>query len=323
MNRNIVLGGVLLVVAAGVLYAYRSHLRSSRGGDDAPVVAPSRLVESHGEVLVRLDSAGARLASLKLAALRTASGADAVELRGEIATDPDAITVIRAPVSGRLAAGEGRAWPVYGDRLATGEEVAVVSDARPLTVPRGGTVTRVLARPGAIVQAGDPLLELTDFSRPVVRVAWTSEAPAQPAREVSVHEGSGPPGYRATLLGPAAEADPVTHTAAYLYRLDGSWGSARPGMLVGVSVPSGKGQVRGVLIPASAVVQWDGLEWAWVRREAGTYQRLRVPTDRPVAGGWLAGAPWQAGDSVVTAGAEQLLSEEFRARVTVGDEVAE
>jgi hypothetical protein len=48
-----------------------------------------------------------------------------------------------------------------------------------------------------------------------------------------------------------------------------------------------------------------------------------VPTDRPLTDGWLAGPPWKTGDSVVVKGAEQLLSEEFRARVTVGDEVAE
>ncbi|HTO73769.1 MAG TPA: HlyD family efflux transporter periplasmic adaptor subunit [Gemmatimonadales bacterium] len=323
MNRNIVLAGMVIVVGAGVLYAYRSHQKSPGGSDDTPVVAPSRLVEAGGEVRVSLDSAGARLASLQLAALRNASVADAIELRGEIAADPDAITVIRAPVSGRLAASEGRTWPVYGDRLATGEAIAVVSDARPLTVPRGGTVTRVLARPGAIVQAGDPLLELTDFSRPVVRVAWTSDAPASPPEAVTVRQGNAAPGYRATFLGAAAEADPVTRSPAYLYRLDGSWGAARPGVLVTVSVPSGKGPVRGVLIPSSAVVQWDGLEWAWLRRGVASYVRIRVPTDRPVAGGWLAGAPWQAGDSVVITGAEQLLSEEFRARVTVGDEVAE
>jgi hypothetical protein len=48
-----------------------------------------------------------------------------------------------------------------------------------------------------------------------------------------------------------------------------------------------------------------------------------VATDRPVSGGWLTSAPLAAGDSVVLRGAEELLSEEFRARVTVGDESGE
>jgi hypothetical protein len=42
-----------------------------------------------------------------------------------------------------------------------------------------------------------------------------------------------------------------------------------------------------------------------------------------VSGGWVASEPFAAGDSVVVRGAEELLSEEFRARVTVGDESGE
>jgi hypothetical protein len=50
---------------------------------------------------------------------------------------------------------------------------------------------------------------------------------------------------------------------------------------------------------------------------------VRLATDRPTPGGWIAGAPLAAGDTVVVTGAEELLSEEFRARVTVGDEAGE
>jgi hypothetical protein len=50
---------------------------------------------------------------------------------------------------------------------------------------------------------------------------------------------------------------------------------------------------------------------------------VRVATDHPVPGGWLTGPPLAAGDTVVLRGAEELLSEEFRARVTVGDESGE
>jgi hypothetical protein len=42
-----------------------------------------------------------------------------------------------------------------------------------------------------------------------------------------------------------------------------------------------------------------------------------------VLGGFLAAGEVAAGDTVVVQGAEQLLSEEFRARVTVGDEPGE
>jgi hypothetical protein len=50
---------------------------------------------------------------------------------------------------------------------------------------------------------------------------------------------------------------------------------------------------------------------------------VRVPTDRPAPGGWIAGPPLAAGDTVVVTGVQELLSEEFRARVTVGEESGE
>jgi hypothetical protein len=48
-----------------------------------------------------------------------------------------------------------------------------------------------------------------------------------------------------------------------------------------------------------------------------------VPTDHPAPGGWVAGAPLAPGDTVVVTGVQELLSEEFRARVTVGEESGE
>jgi hypothetical protein len=78
-----------------------------------------------------------------------------------------------------------------------------------------------------------------------------------------------------------------------------------------------------VLVPDSAVVQWEGLAWAYRARSADRFERIRVATDHPAAGGWIVNGPITAGDSVVVRGAEELLSEEFRARVTVGDESGE
>jgi hypothetical protein len=87
-------------------------------------------------------------------------------------------------------------------------------------------------------------------------------------------------------------------------------------------VPDG-GRIEGVLVPDAAVVQWEGLAWTYLRRGPGEYSRVRVSTDLPAAGGWLVGPPLAPGDSVVVTGVQELLSEEFRARVTVGEEAGE
>jgi hypothetical protein len=116
----------------------------------------------------------------------------------------------------------------------------------------------------------------------------------------------------------------VTRRAAYLYRAERAWPGATPGTAaVAIATSQAAPVAAGVLIPDAAVVQWEGLAWTYRRRAPGQFERVRVETTAPVAGGWVARAPFAAGDSVVVRGAQELLSEEFRARVTVGDEAGE
>jgi hypothetical protein len=185
-------------------------------------------------------------------------------------------------------------------------------------------VTRVGAQPGSLVEAGQTLLEVADYSRPLVRVAWLERAGAAPVRRLSLSSGEGAPRVDARLVGPAPEADPVTRRPAYLYRASHAWPGATPGTPVEAIVPGQGGSAsEGVLVPDPAVVQWEGLAWAYRQRAPGRFERARVTTSRPAPGGWIAGPPFAPGDSVVVRGAEELLSEEFRARVTVGDESGE
>jgi hypothetical protein len=71
------------------------------------------------------------------------------------------------------------------------------------------------------------------------------------------------------------------------------------------------------------VVQWEALAWAYVERAPGRFARVRVPTEHPLPGGWRVEQGLAPGDQVVVVGAGQLLSEEFRARIVVGEEVGE
>jgi hypothetical protein len=319
--------GLLFVAAVAAVLVRTSRAHPARIAAQAaraePVVAPSRVQDVGGEAMIVLDSADLDRLGLRTAVLRATASAPVRRLAGELVAEPDRITTVRAPVAGRLALPEGVRWPAFGERLAGGTLIAQVSDAKPLVLPRGGVVTQVGAQPGEMVQPGQVLLEVTDYDEPLVRVAWPADVPGPPA-EVGVSPGAeGGRDVRARLLGAAPAADPVTRLPAYLFRAARGWRGARPGAAVVVAVPDRGAPARGVLVPDHAVVQWEGLTWVFVERGAGRFGRVRVPTDRPVAGGYLASAGLLAGDTVVVEGAEQLLSEEFRARVTVGDEPGE
>lgn len=318
-----VLAGVALV------WLYESQ-RGGAGPDtdrDAPVVAPSRVERYAETVVVSVDSADAARIGLETSALSADSRAAAERLTGEVIAEPERIAVLRAPVAGRLSVAPGARWPGLGDRVIAGRELARVSDALPTGAPISGTVTRVGAQPGAIVEAGQELLQVVDHSRPLVRIAWSDRAGATPRARITV----GPPGggvtVTARLVGPSAEADPVTRRAAYLYRAERAWPGATPGTPVVAMVTDTARRIRTgrepVLVPDRAVVQWEGLAWTYVRRAPGRFERVRIPTDRPGTGGWIISGGLAAGDSVVVTGAQELLSEEFRARVTVGDESGE
>jgi biotin carboxyl carrier protein len=318
---------VLLALAAGALVLRPGGERGMAEGQgqeeddaDAAIVAPSRVVESGGEPRVVLDAAEIRRIGLTTAALSPATAALGRRLPAQVIPEPERTASVRAPVSGRLSAPGGVRWPALGERVEAGAPLGRVSDARPLTVPMTGTVTAIGARPGEIVEAGQVLLELTDNSRPVVRVAWPADA-GRPRQRITLLSADGS-AVEATLIGPAPQADPLTRQPAYWYRSRSRWPGALPGTPVDAIVPDGE-EVEGTLVPDDAVVQWEGLAWAYVRRGAGEYARVRVPTDRPSRGGWIVGAPLAAGDSVVTTGVQELLSEEFRARVTVGEESGE
>jgi multidrug efflux pump subunit AcrA (membrane-fusion protein) len=315
---------VLTSLASGACAGGR-EVRDADEGAEAPVSSPSRLQQDGGSALIVLDSADERRLDLGVAALAATTAMPRVVLTGEVIPDSSRTSVVRAPVSGRLVAIEGGRWPAFGESVSAGHVVGQVSDARPLAVAVGGVVTRVTARPGEMVGAGQALLEVTDFSAPLVRVGWAPEAPSPPPRILLSSIDRSGPEVEARLEGPALEADPLTRMPAWLYRASRAWPGARPGLPVSASVAVAGSAQRGAFVPDAAVVQWDGLLWVFRRREAGRYARVRVPADHPVRGGWLApdGGDVTPGDTVVVRGAQVLLSEEFKSRVRVGDEVAE
>ena len=270
---------------------------------------------------VVLDSLTIARIGIRTAVLAASVRPPETELAAEVVADPGAAATVRAGVAGRLTVVPGTEWPGVGDHLRAGAMVAQVGDARPIQVPREGTVLRVLAQPGELVQPGQELLQLVDYRSALVRV--TMEEPrTSPPDVLAVSALAGGQRLTGRYVGPSSEADPITRGPAWLYRVGGAE-SLRPGMTLLAYQAAPRGSASTVLVPAQAVVQWDALTWVYLERTPGHFVRVRLATDRPVGGGWLASTDLGPGDRVVMTGAGQLLSEEFRARISVGQEVGE
>ncbi len=322
--RQVAWVGVPILVLA-LVYLYSAHrVELAKGAArEAPVVAPTRVrLVGANQAVVTLDSSDVRRVGLETAPLQRSTGSTEQSIAGEVVPEPDRVAVLRAPVAGRLSLPQGATWPRFGEHVSARSELAQVSDARPLSLPFDGTVTRVGAQPGEVVEAGQVLLEVTDYSRPMVRLPWPESVREQPPASISLQPVGSDVRVGARFVGAAAEADPITRRPVFLYRAHHAWAGARPGTPVLGLLKTGE-RSAGVVVPDRAVVQWQGLTWAYLQRGPGRFARIPVPTDHPIAGGWMAGAPFVPGDTVVVTGAEQLLSEEFRARVTVGEEVGE
>ena len=124
------------------------------------------------------------------------------------------------------------------------------------------------------------------------------------------------------LISPAPRTDPRVQGMSFFYAASAYTGLV-PGMSAAAAFPSGP-PVRGLLIPASAVVWWEGRAWAYVKTGAGTFTRREVPAVEPVEGGFFVptGPPggFSPQDLIVVKGAETLLSQEFLARPAGGGE---
>jgi hypothetical protein len=113
----------------------------------------------------------------------------------------------------------------------------------------------------------------------------------------------------AGLVSAFPRLDPRIQGRSFLYRA-----AARPELAPGLnlvaSLPVGA-TLRGVVIPASAVIWSEGKAWAYAEVAPGRFSRGPVATSVPVENGFFAAQGFAPGEKVVTVGAQALLSEEM------------
>ncbi|HYM13473.1 MAG TPA: efflux RND transporter periplasmic adaptor subunit [Bryobacterales bacterium] len=194
--------------------------------------------------------------------------------------------------------------------------------ARPLRVERAGQVVEILAQPGEAVESGQPILRLAGFDRLLARVDVPAGSavpgPVSGARIVPFGREDRPlDGERVAL---AAAVDPKFQGQSFLFAVSASGLSLRPGAAVTAYLRLPGEPQHGVFLPPSSVVHYAGKAWAYVQTAADKFSRREADADRPTARGLFTITGWKAGDRVVTAGAQVLLSEELKSQIQLGEE---
>ena len=190
------------------------------------------------------------------------------------------------------------------------QSLALLKDS--VQVRWNGDITRWLERDSpqfnAVLAEGVFLLQVAPAGMPM----WT-KPPAE--IEVGLPDGRRAP---ARLWSALPQVDPRLQTPNFLYGI-----APHPGILPGsnlsVFLPTGPAQ-RGVVVPNSAVVWWEGRAWCYIEQLPGEFIRQEVNTSNPVAEGWFVTGGIPAGARVATAGAQTLLSTEFRPQLQMDED---
>ena len=155
---------------------------------------------------------------------------------------------------------------------------------------------------------GSPELERVLGMREILlQVTLPFEQNYNAPRTISV-EIPGRTRSEATLISPFPRVDPRIQGRSFLYAAPGQ-PDLTPGVNLLAHLAVGN-PMRGVIIPASAVVWSEGKAWTYLQPAPNQFSRRELATDVPVNEGYFVSSGFTAGSKVVRRGAQSLFSEE-------------
>ena len=262
---------------------------------ERPVQALSRVATTGDESIVTISPDELAHAGIVVASAKTIAYPNARYVRGTIIDTAELLSLQREFQTARDELRERSANPATlaslaeGARRRWGEVIArwLIEGAPPWQRLLQGRdrLVRVVLKPGASL----PPRAWIEAPGQVTALVFVSPLPAQP------DEGS----------------------TRVLYIAPGDAIRARSTDTISVALAAGPA-ARGVTLPASAIVWWEGKSWAYVQQAPGRFVRRPV-TARSIRGDELIATNLAADAPVVVVGAQLLLSEEQRAQIQMGE----
>ena len=338
--RILVIGGVLIGVAGGLIWGFLTG-RSERAAEaerEAPVEAASRVTSEGGKTVLTFDEQAQRTNGITVTALASERRNAEARANGVVLQLQPLLDLKTSYNSSLMDAAKARAAAtasqaecqrlqqlnqggqnisekaVEAARAAAESDAAVFENAQQSIIVLkssmqfhwGAVVTNWLEKGSpqfdALLQQRDYVLQVTAVNSG----KWT--VPAQATVQLLNGEH-----ISARLVSAFPEVDPRIQSPSFLYAVSTHPGLT-PGMNLPVFLPTGPAR-SGVTVPYSAVVWWQGHAWCYVEERVGKFTREEVLTENPAPGGWFVSEGIAPGERVVAAGAQTLLSEEFRSQI--------
>jgi multidrug efflux pump subunit AcrA (membrane-fusion protein) len=279
------------------------------GRVESLLVNPGQRVQA-GQALARIHSAEIVALQRELISARTrAETAQARADRDQKLHDAGIIARNRLEES---LAQHADAQAMLGERLqllrlagfseAAAARTRSAGDISPLltiTARRGGSVLQQSTGPGEFINTGEPLFRLATLD-----VLW-AELQATRAQAARIHAGDRVtiPGCsrEGTVIAAALQLDSQSQTTTVRVELPGSAGCLTPNQYVEAQLTPRATLPALLSVPASSLVQREGVNYIFVRTQAGL-QPLAVEVERrTAASAWISGA-LKSGDEVASAG---------------------
>jgi multidrug efflux system membrane fusion protein len=129
---------------------------------------------------------------------------------------------------------------------------------------------------------------------------------APDAIQVQPNAGARLPAY---LVSPSAQSEPGVAGKSFIYRVPAPIAAGTP---VVAFVPGSEQSTPGVQVPSAAVIWYAGQPWVYVQSGPGRFARRPLRQEVETDSGFFVPKGLKGGESVVTRGAQLLLSEEQR-----------
>lgn len=326
----------VLMIAAAVwaIIAVRGKAEAE-AARERPVTTPKHVFTEHGQTVLRIDAATLSRSGIVVTPLVANGTALTVPIFGSVIdtarlTDlANAWAVGNAQVRAARAraaasrAGLERTRLLYADAQNASlaqlqsAQASYAADQAGVDAAQAQTATTVSSARqefGPALSPGSALVTSIVGRRAVLlQVALPLDA-GIPPQTLSI-EGDGGIRTSARLIGAAARADPRVPGRGAYYVVPGSSGLV-PGMNVTAHLPTSAGS-GGTVVPASAIVNWQGKTWLYRRQPDGAFIRTAIASDqRDTAGNYVV-RDLAPGTLVATQGAQLLLSEELRSQAPI------
>ena len=279
---------------------------------------------TNGETSIKLDAETQKLMGLQVASLQAAQLKPEMKVYGRV-LDPSGLVTAVSELAATRATSEASQAELQRLKGLAGQNNASarsVQAAEATAIRDRGQAEsawlRLLAAWGAGIAEQKDLPALVESLGTLKAVLIQLNGPPgealgetpRGARVFSLNDDTN--SVRAEFISPAPAVDPQLQARGFFFLVNPNSQHLTPGTaLTGFLELPGEPQ-SGVAVPASAIVRFNGAKWVYVQTGEDSFTRTEVASEHPIDNGWFVRSGLKADEKVVTAGAQQILSEEMK-----------